>query len=183
MPDIDGGHYFLSALVPVLTEPVDRPGAGPVAPSHLLRETLATLPTAMQSGLDVASGLVSPFSRCTRTHFVRLFVIDQPNFNGRLPTDAIVQAVRNTPLLQPQPVDRLATPWLAVIIDFDARPDEADGGLASYLEGLWQVMQPELTAIFSACFGFAAVPGSARDGWRWWCRWRWGWRHGWSIAS
>lgn len=161
MPDIDGGHYFLSALVPVLTEPVSSGGAGPVAPSHVLRETLATLPTAMQSGLDMSSGMVSPFSRCTRTHFVRLFVIDQPNFNGRLPSDAIVQAVRNTPLLKARPVDRLATPWLAVIIDFDARGDEGDGGLASYCEGLWQVMQLELTAIFSSCFGFDAVRGGA----------------------
>ena len=100
---------------------------------------------------------MSPFARCTRTHFVRLFVIDQPYFNGRTPTDGLVQAIRNTQLLTPQPVDQLASPWLAVIIDFDARPDEPDGGLTSYLEGLWTKMEPEMRAIFSHCFEFGTV--------------------------
>jgi hypothetical protein len=69
----------------------------------------------------------------------------------------LVQAILNTQLLTPQPVDQLASPWLAVIIDFDARPDEPDGGLTSYLEGLWTKMQPEMQAIFSHCFGFDTV--------------------------
>lgn len=157
MPDIDGGHYFFTALVPLATGVHTRPDKRKVAPSHALRETLATLPTALQSSVDVSEQAASPFAKCTRTHFVRLFVIDQPYFNGRMPTDAVVQAIRNTPLLTPQPVDQLATPWLVVIIDFDARPAEPDGGLTSYLEGLWTKMQPEMQAIFDDCFDFEAV--------------------------
>ena len=157
MPDIDGEHYFLTALVPVSTGVRTRPDRRKIASSHALRETLATLPTALQSSADVSGQAVSPFARCTRTHFVRLFVIDQPFFNGRTATDALVQAVGNTPLLTPQPVDQLSTPWLAVIVDFDARPAEPDGGLASYLEGLWTKMQPEMRAIFEECHDFAAV--------------------------
>ena len=157
MPNIDGGHYFFTALVPVSTNTLVRRDERNVAPSHALRETLATLPTALQSAVDTVGRVVSPFARCTRTHFVRLFVIDQPYFNGRMPSDALVQAVRNTQLLTPQPVDQLASPWLAFIVDFDARPDEPDGGLSSYLEGLWTKMEPEMRAIFSHCFGFDTV--------------------------
>ena len=91
MPDIDGGHYFLTALVPVSTGVRTRPDRRKIASSHALRETLATLPTALQSSADVSGQAVSPFARCTRTHFVRLFVIDQPFFNGRTATDALVR--------------------------------------------------------------------------------------------
>lgn len=161
MPNIDGGHYFFTALVPVATNTLVRRDNQNVAPSHALRETLATLPTALQSAVDVEGRVVSPFSRCTRTHFVRMFVIDQPYFNGRMPSDALVQAVRNTQLLTPQPVDQLASPWLAFIVDFDSRPYEPDGGLNSYLEGLWTKMEPEMRAIYSHCFGFDTVSSAA----------------------
>ena len=47
----------------------------------------------------------SPFSRNLRTHFTRLVVLDQPQFNGRDHSDALVNAITNPNLLAPQPVD------------------------------------------------------------------------------
>lgn len=157
MPDIDGGHYFLTALVPVATEPTRRDDGSVTAPSHALREALASLPTAAQSEACVISDRISPFARCHRTHFARLFVLDQPAYNGRDPTDAVIGGLRKTDLLAHQPVDCLPCPWLFVVIDFDARPEEPDGGLASYLTGLWRLMQPELQDVFGHCHDFARV--------------------------
>ena len=157
MPNIDGGHYFLTALVPVASEPMHSDDKRLIAPSHALRETLATMPTALQSEIDITEKVDSPFARCTRTHFVRMFVIDQPHFNGRTPSNALVQAVHNTQLLTPQPVDDLVSAWLAFIVDFDVRANEPDGGLASYLQGLWTKMEPEMKAIFEQCYGFDTI--------------------------
>ncbi len=161
MPNLDGGHYFLTALVPVAVDPVARADGSITAPSHALRETLASLPTAMQSATSVTSDRVSPFARCTRTHFARLFVLDQPMFNGRDPTDAIVQSLKKTDFQLAQPVDCMPTPWLVVILDFDARDAEADGGLDSYLHGLWDKMQPEMQAVFGTCWGFGAIKSAS----------------------
>jgi hypothetical protein len=156
MPNVDGGHYFLTALVPVLGDPVARDDGSVTAASHALREALASLPTAVQSAACVATGQTSPFARCRRTHFARLVVIDQPFYNGRDPADAIVQSVRKTNLLTPQAHDCFSTPWLLLVIDFDVNQD-GDHGLDGYLRGLWAVMAPELKAVFGYCHGFADV--------------------------
>ena len=161
MANIDGGHCFLSTLIPVLTDPVRRADGSFTVPSHLLREALASLPTAQQSPASVAAGFSSPFSRCHRSHFVRAVVIDQPMYNGRDGGNALVQALRKVNLLAAQPVDSLSRPWLMFNADFDARSDEADGGLASWAAGLWTRTEPELRAVFEHCVGFDAVDSGA----------------------
>ena len=166
MPTLDGGHYFLSTLIPLRLEPVQNGDGGFTSPSHVLRETLASLPTAQQSPACVAAGFSSPFSRCTRTHFARLVVIDQPMYNGRDGGDAVVEALRTVDLLAHQPVDQLSRPYLMFTADFDARPQEADGGLQSWADGLWQKMEAEVRAIFAPCLGFEAVnDGAAFAAW------------------
>lgn len=166
MPNLDGGHYFLTTLIPVKLDPVQRSDGTFTSPSHILREALATMPTAQQSPACIAAGYSSPFSRCTRTHFVRMVVIDQPMYNGRDAGDTLVQGLRNVDLLVHQPVDNLSCPYLMFCADFDARPDEADGGLASWVDGLWTKMEKELRVVFNACRGFDGVEdGRALHAW------------------
>ena len=166
MANIDGGHYFLTTLIPLKLEPVRREDGSFTSPSHILREVLATLPTAQQSPACVAAGFESPFSRCTRTHFVRAVVIDQPMYNGRDGGDALVQGLRNVNLLAQEPVDNLSRPYLMFCADLDVRDDEADGGLSSWAEGLWARMAPELRAVFASCIGFDKVTdGAAFSAW------------------
>lgn len=166
MPNLDGGHYFLTTLIPLKIEPVQRSDGTFTSPGHILREALATLPTAQQSPACIAAGYSSPFSRCTRTHFVRMVVIDQPMYNGRDAGDTLVQGLRHVNLLAHEPVDNLSCPYLMFCADFDARPDEADGGLASWAEGLWTKMEKELRVVFDACRGFEGMTdGRAFHAW------------------
>lgn len=166
MPNLDGGHYFLTTLIPLKTEPVQRSDGTFTSPSHILREALATMPTAQQSPAAIEAGYSSPFSRCTRTHFVRMVVIDQPMYNGRDAGDTLVQGLRNVNLLVHQPVDNLSCPYLMFCADFDARADEADGGLASWVEGLWTKMEKELRVVFNACREFEGMAdGRAFHAW------------------
>ncbi len=170
MPTRDGGHVFLTCLVPV--KRVDEAaGDGAVPPSHALREELARLPVAQQSVATEAAGQQSPFARCRRTHFLRLFVIDQPMFNGRRPTDPVVNAVKGLlgflpgvkprDIGVPEPHDVLSRPWLVLAADIDARDGEADHGVASWAEGLWRDSREEMAAIFRHCFGFEGVADGA----------------------
>ena len=161
MANVDGGHYFLTTLIPLKLDPVARADGSFTSPSHVLREALATLPTARQSPACVAAGFDSPFSRCTRTHFVRAAIIDQPMYNGRDGGNALVQGLRHVNLLAHEPVDNLSRPYLMFCADIDARLDEADGGLASWAAGLWDRMESELRAVFSLCVGFDNVNDGA----------------------
>ena len=161
MANIDGGHYFLSTLIPVRSGPVQRPDGSFTTPSQMLREALASLPTAQQSPASVDAGFSSPFSRCHRTHFARAVLIAQPMYNGRDGGNALVQALRKVNLLAAQPVDHLQCAYLMFNADFDARQVEADGGLASWASGLWARAEPELRAIFSPCLGFDALADGA----------------------
>jgi hypothetical protein len=157
MPNIDGGHYFLTLLAPVKTgEPVTDGG---VVTTHanLLREELANLPTAMQSPVSIGTGLVSPFAQCRRTHFLRMFVLDQPMYNGRDPIDPLWNVIKKRDPLVHQPFDVLSRPWLVLATDFDLRPDEPDKGLRSWAEGLWTRTEAEMRAIFVHCHGFEQV--------------------------
>ena len=97
MPNFDGGHYFLTALIPIRSnEFIDREGKK-TSPVHLLREELAILPKARQSPVSEKNQLNSPFARNTRTHFARFVVIDDAIYNGRNPTDALKVAVGSPP--------------------------------------------------------------------------------------
>lgn len=158
--NLDGGHYFLTVLSPVRVEPWKDNDGNVTSPTSSLRQVLATLPTAMQSKACEAGGRNSPFSRSHSTHFARFAVIDQPAFNGRVPVDSLVDAIRKTNLLEDQHVDNLSTSWLLLSVDFDPAPSHAsdnDGGLHDYLVSLWNVMRDELSAIYRHCYGFETV--------------------------
>ncbi len=151
MPNIDGGHYFLTALFPVRTDLQHLASGLKRSHVHGLREVLAKLPTAQQSPETEASGRISPFARSRRTHFARLFVIDDVAYNGRLGQDPIVGSLENVVLTKAQPVDRLNCPYLVFVVDFDK---DATADPASYLKELWAVMGEELREVFRHCLGF-----------------------------
>jgi len=161
MPNSDGGHYFLTLLAPVKLGEVRNHDGTITTHSHVLREELANLPTAQQSQVTIDTGLISPFARCRRTHFLRMAVIDQPMFNGRDPSDPLVNAVKRRNVLVHQPFDVLSRPWLMLATDFDLRPQEADQGVRSWAEGLWLNSESEMRAIFGHCHGFDGVEDSA----------------------
>jgi hypothetical protein len=160
MPNIDGGHYFFTAAVPICNVGIVEHEGMKSSPIHMVREALETLPTALQSRAAEKIGIQSPFARSLRTHLARFVVLDQPFYNGRDPADSLVSAIRNTDLLKPQPTDVLSCPYLLVMIDFDPQGDGA-GEPRSYFEELWGLMPRELTAVFSYCYGFSKVTDAA----------------------
>jgi hypothetical protein len=153
MPDLDGGHYFLTALLPIDNRGVFEHAGVTSSPVNLVRDALEALPTALQSQASEVIGVQSPFARSLRTHFVRLFVLNQPHFNGRDPADSLLSTIKRVDLLAPTPVDRLACPYLVFVVDFDAAPAAADEPRA-YLEELWRLAPAELSSVFRYCYGF-----------------------------
>ncbi len=153
MPNIDGGHYFLTALFPIRNDLT--PGHTGVQRScvHMVRELLATLATAQQSPASVNSRFESPFSRCWRTHFARMFVIDDVAYNGRVPVNTLLSTARGDSLQTAQQIDHLPQPYLVFVVDFDALEDATPD---RYLEGLWDIMREDLVGIFKNCVGFSA---------------------------
>ncbi|HWI85209.1 MAG TPA: hypothetical protein VNT42_02640 [Sphingomonas sp.] len=155
MPNLDGGHYFYTGVVPICNTGIVEHEGLRSSPIHMVREALETLPTALQSHASEQVGIQSPFARSLRTHFARFVVLDQPFFNGRDRADALVSAIRNTDLLEAASVDALACPYLLVMIDFD--PADGKDEPRAYFEELWGKMPEELTAIFRYAYGFADV--------------------------
>jgi hypothetical protein len=155
MPNLDGGHYFYTGLFPVQLDSVQRADGSTTTHSHLLREALASLPNFSEASGSIRT---SPFARCRSTHFARLAAIDQPEYNGRDPMDALKQAAKGIDLLAHQPVDHFSHAWLMFAADFDA-VDE--GARDRWAAGLWDVMEPELRAIFSHCEKFEEVSDGA----------------------
>jgi hypothetical protein len=150
MPDLDGGHYFFTALIPIDNRGIVEHAGLKSSPVHMVRDALEALPTALQSPASEEIGIASPFARSLRTHFVRIFVIDTPNYNGRDPKDSILAAIEKTDPLMAQPVDELSTPYLAFVGDFDPAGDEP----RAWLEELWTLAKPELCSVFHYCYGF-----------------------------
>jgi hypothetical protein len=169
MPNFDGGHYFLTALIPIKSAEYVEQDGRKNSPVHMVRNALAVLPKARQSPVTEQTGFNSPFARNTRTHFARLFVIDDVINNGRNPVNALkvaigsrlgqASAVRLNPTTQ-QPYDQLSQPYLVFVADFDA-PSGDDGALKSYLRELWQTMREELCSILKYCEGFDCKRASA----------------------
>lgn len=156
MPTLDGGHLFYTGLFPVRTG-VRTDQQGRTVPwSHHLREELALLPTAQQNPETVEAGLVSPFARCSRTHFARLVVIDQPMWGGRNPLDPILNILLRRPLKAQPAYDVLSRAWLLLSADLD-RTGEPDGGLERWAAHMWAVAQAEMRAVFEATEGFHTV--------------------------
>jgi hypothetical protein len=160
MPDLDGGHYFFTAILPIDNRGIVEHGGLRSSPVHMVREALETLPTALQSPASEAMGIQSPFARSLRTHFVRLVVLDAPFYNGRDDADSIVSTIEGTNLLAAQPVDRLACPYLLFVADFDPAAG-GQGEPRAWLEELWALAAAELTAVFAYCYGFDATAGAA----------------------
>jgi hypothetical protein len=148
MPTFDGGHYFLSALVPIRTDTMDD-GLAKTSPVHALRKRLDTLPPAAQT--PACHGQQSPFARNTRNHFARFVVIDDVAYNGREPGSKFWSLFDNLTVAQPQ--DHLSCPFLFFAVEFDAKSG-ADGERDSYLAELWKTMGHELRDIFRFCQGF-----------------------------
>jgi hypothetical protein len=160
MPNFDGGHYFLTVLAPVRAGTATTDDSVPISCEQALRGELARLPTALQSRQSAPTGLNSPFARNKRTHFVRFSVINDVIYNGRDPSDAILNAINKVNPILPQPVDRLTSPFMLVSFDFDAASG-ADGERDGYLSELWSEASEELGAIFQYCFGFDTVSDGA----------------------
>lgn len=170
MPDLDGGHYFLTVLAPVRTEPLsDFKGKEGYTRSHptALAQQLALLPTGPQNAGAPSYAWPSPFSRNTLNHFTRFAIIEAPHFNGRVSGDALATAVagalglKSGQPLRAQPDDRLTTPFLLFAADFDAQGLSAAEGLRAYATALWTTMADELTSIFAHCYGFEKVNSAA----------------------
>jgi hypothetical protein len=165
MPNLDGGHYYLTALVPVLLQPeAGDQETGAVAPATRLRETLALMASTgggppQLAGAVINDQRVSPFARNLRNHFVRFAVIDDPNYNGRIASDGLLEAVTGVDPAQPQPQDRLSRPYLLFAAEFDPN---TEGAMEPdvYLDGLWTTMEAELRDIFRHCYGFSGVRGA-----------------------
>ncbi|SMQ73809.1 hypothetical protein SAMN06297468_2325 [Altererythrobacter xiamenensis] len=161
MPNIDVDTYFFTALAPVCNEGIVEHDGVRTSPIELVREVLETMPTALQTPATERLGINSPFSRNSRTHFARFVVIDQPNFNGRPNSNAIIDAIANTDLVKPGPIDQLSCPYIMVMIDFDLLEPSGKGDPRSYFEELWQQMEPELRSVFQYCYGFDEVESAA----------------------
>jgi hypothetical protein len=172
MPNFDGGHYFLTTLLPIGgsdADPGPNVGPGPDAhdpagpsPAHRVREALSVLPKARQTRSSLKTrrddGPNSPFARSLRTHFARFVVIDDVIFNGRESMNALRVAAdreRLNPTIH-GPSDQLSCPYLLFSADFDAASGDLSE-LRSYLAELWAVMEPELRSVLRHCRGFGQV--------------------------
>ena len=150
MPTFDGGHYFLTAVVPIRTAPV-KDGLAVTSPVHALRKRLSLMPTAAET--PARGGGQSPFARNKRNHFARFVIIDDVAYPGRMGRNTLWGRVRGVDLVVAQPQDHLNCPFLVFVLDFDAKSG-ADSQRDSYLVELWNTMGQELREIFIFCEGF-----------------------------
>ena len=150
MPTFDGGHYFLTAVVPIRTAAVEDDLAV-TSPVHALRKRLSLIPTGAET--PARGGGQSPFARNKRNHFARLVIIDDVAYTGRTGRNTLWGLVRGDDLAVAQPQDHLKCPFLVFVVDFDAKSD-ADAERDSYLVELWNTMGQELREIFIFCEGF-----------------------------
>ena len=156
MPNLDGGHYFLTVLAPIRVDMMIDPEIGR-SRSHrqMLAQKLALMATGKQTAVSPPDAWPSPFSRNTLNHLARFVIINGPAFNGRISGDALVGAIGSINPLAPQPVDQLGTPFLLFAADIDA---QAKGdALRAYTDQLWATMQSDLMVIFGHCVGFDRV--------------------------
>jgi hypothetical protein len=150
MPTFDGGHYFLTALVPIRTATVSDDLAD-TSPVHALRKRLDMLATAAQT--PACGGGQSPFAGNRRNHFARFVIIDDVAYNGRDQSNTLLNLLSRDSLVVAQPQDHLSCPFLLFAVDFDAKGG-ADEERNSYLVELWTTMEQDLRGIFTFCQGF-----------------------------
>src|SRR3979411_3141656 len=157
MPTFDGGHYFLTALIPVRTD-VMNDARAVTSPVHALRKQLSMIPTAAETPLR--GGGQSPFARNRRNHFARFVIIDDVAYNGRLGQSTALNAINQVTPPVAQPQDHLKNPFLVFVADFDAKSG-GDAERDSYFVELWNTAGQVLAECFPFCQGFAS---RVRDG-------------------
>jgi hypothetical protein len=150
MPTFDGGHYFLTVLVPIRTAP-EKDDAAATSPVHALRKRLGVLPSA--AGGPGVGNSPSPFARSARTHFARFVIVDDVAYNGRDGRNVALVTLAGQDLTAAQPQDHLTCPFLLFSAEFDAHTG-AGKERDSYLVELWNVMERDLRQIFRFCVGF-----------------------------
>jgi len=157
MPNLDGGHYFLTVLAPIRVDLiVDKIPGRSRSHRHQLAQKLALLATGRQTAASPANAWPSPFAANTLNHLARFVIIGGPPYNGRLSGDTLLGVLRKINPLTPQPVDRLSVPYLLFGADIDA-PGDGDTALRAYTDSLWATMNKDLVEIFSHCAGFEGV--------------------------
>jgi hypothetical protein len=160
MPNYDAGHYFLTVLAPVRPDPELVDGRW-VSRRRALRETLNAMPTGERTVATQGSAPANPFARSIITHFARFFVLDDVVYNGRVSQDSVLSAILKINPLKAQTVDRLSTPFLVFVADFDAAGGGAEN-LRECLTILWRTMSLELTQVFRHCIGFDNIDEPAQ---------------------
>jgi hypothetical protein len=153
MPTFDGGHCFLTTLIPINSQNVVNVDGLHYSHVQLVRNALAVMPVAHQSPATVQQKCNSPFARCTKTHFARLVVLDDAIFNGRMPENSLLVAIKGEDPTIPRPVDTLPTPYLFFTADFDA-PQGTQAELRGWLRGVWTKMRADLDPVFVHCFQY-----------------------------
>jgi hypothetical protein len=163
MPNLDGGHYFLTVLAPIRVDTMVDPIVGR-SRSHqqMLAQKLALMPTGRQTAASPKNAKPSPFAANTLNHLARFVIIGGAAFNGRMSGDTLVSVARGINPLTPQPVDRLNTPYLLFAADIDAAGDSA-AALRAYTDKLWATMKNDLLVIFGHCAGFEGVVNTAEE--------------------
>ncbi|HEV2532963.1 hypothetical protein [Phenylobacterium sp.] len=163
MPNLDGGHYFLTVLAPVRVDTmVDRIVGHSLSHAQLLVQKLALLPTGRQTAVSPPGAPPSPFAANTLNHFARFAFISGPHFNGRVSGDAIVAAATSLDPLKAQPVDQFPTPYLLFAAEFDGQGKDAPTALRDYAEALWATMRQDLQDVFGHCVGFEGIETAER---------------------
>jgi len=155
MPTFDGGHCFLTTLIPIDSDDVVDQGGLRSSHVQLVRNALSVLPTAHQSPDTEQAPCNSPFARCTKTHFARIAVLDDVIFNGRMPENSLAVAIKGEDPAVPEPVDSLPGPYLLFTADFDA-PGAGQAELREWLGGVWSKMRADLDPVFQHCFQYTA---------------------------
>jgi hypothetical protein len=153
MPTFDGGHCFLTTLIPINSASVVNVDGLHHSHVQLVRNALAVMPVAHQSPATVQQPCNSPFARCAKTHFARLVVLDDAIFNGRTPEDSLLVAIKGEDPTMPKPVDTLPTPYLFFTADFDA-PQGTQAELREWARGVWTKMRADLDPVFVHCFQY-----------------------------
>lgn len=159
MPNFDFGKYFLTVLLPIRIG-LDEEDTGDAPRSHVaaIREALAVLPPAKQSPTTAGNFVGPPFSHSLRTHFARLFVIDDLTFNGRDQEDVFTAVIQNTDPTVAREVDSLGCAYLVVAVEFDA-DSGSNAELEKSLAVMWdnETTRAQLRTIFRHCYGFENV--------------------------
>ncbi len=170
MPNLDGGHYFLTTLAPIKTGSVETEDGRRVSHVQLVREALQKIPTALQSPATEEIGVESPFAKSLKTHLCRLVVIDDAIYNGRNSSDAILVTLGLKPQpLDPQHIDHLPCAYLFFSADIDGvtrvgdplpnslTVNEQNAVRDEYLREMWLHAYAEISEIYQHCQEFDDV--------------------------